>query len=173
MIIIWFDLISYHIIFLSFFHFTSIQFNSIQLCDLHALLLVSLSLGLCCKARGICKMASSETDPFSSSNPTASSENNSFSTFPLPSSENDVYSNSAASSDDLRSASPVCMHKFRLYETRSVTTLSFQFYLYIPFPHIHHTVHSYSFFLYPLTLHLSLVVLLTSNFVICFTFLSC
>uniref|UniRef100_A0A0A0KUN1 SAC domain-containing protein n=1 Tax=Cucumis sativus TaxID=3659 RepID=A0A0A0KUN1_CUCSA len=64
-------------------------------------------------------MASSETDPFSSSNPTASSENNSFSTFPLPSSENDVYSNSAASSDDLRSASPVCMHKFRLYETRS------------------------------------------------------
>ncbi|XP_050946799.1 phosphoinositide phosphatase SAC3 isoform X3 [Cucumis melo] len=64
-------------------------------------------------------MASSETDPFSSSNPTASSENNSFSTFPLPSSEHDAYSNSAASSDDLRSASPFCMHKFRLYETRS------------------------------------------------------
>lgn len=64
-------------------------------------------------------MASLEADPFSSTNPTASSENNLFSTFPLPSSENDAYSNSAASSDDLRSASPACMHKFRLYETRS------------------------------------------------------
>lgn len=70
-------------------------------------------------------MASLETDPFSSTNPIASSENNSFSTFPLPSSENDAYSNSAASSDELRSASPACMHKFRLYETRSVTALFF------------------------------------------------
>ncbi|XP_022148395.1 phosphoinositide phosphatase SAC3-like isoform X2 [Momordica charantia] len=63
-------------------------------------------------------MASLEADPFAS-HPMASSENNSFSTYPLPSPENDTYSYSAASSDDLRSASPACMHKFRLYETRS------------------------------------------------------
>lgn len=64
-------------------------------------------------------MASLETDPFSFNIPTASSEKNSFSIFPLPPSENDAFSNSAASSDELRSASPACMHKFRLYETQS------------------------------------------------------